>query len=80
MSARGPPRRETPLPLIREPFRRIAMDIVGSGKRVICDYATRYPEAIPMRSVHVAEELLSVLLKVWCTSRNSNRPRLKFHV
>lgn len=37
-----------------EPFRRIAMDIVGplprstSGKKyilVICDYATRYPEA-----------------------------------
>ena len=43
------------------------MDIVGplpksqSGKRfilVICDYATRLPEAIPMKAVHVAEELL----------------------
>ncbi len=65
------------------------MDIVGplpmnrSSKRfilVICDYATCYPEAIPMRSidaVHVAEEVLVYLLKVWCTS---NRPRLKFHV
>ena len=59
-----------PLPVMTAPFRRIAMDIVGplprsrSGKRfvlVICDYATRFPEAIPMRSVdavHVAEELL----------------------
>ena len=59
-----------PLHIISEPFRRIAMDIVGplprsrSGKRfilVICDYATRFPEAIPMKSVdalHVAQELL----------------------
>ena len=48
-----------PLPVIPEPFKRIAMDIVGplprsrSGKRyilVICDYATRYPEAVPLKS------------------------------
>ena len=48
-----------PLPVITEPFRRIAMDIVGPlprsrlGNRyilVVCDYATRYPEAIPLRS------------------------------
>ena len=48
-----------PLPVIDVPFKRIAMDIVGplprttSGKRyilVICHYATRYPEAIPIRS------------------------------
>ncbi len=51
------------------------MDIVGplpksrSGKRfilVICDYATRFPEAIPMKSidaVHVAEELLVYCLR-----------------
>ena len=47
-----------PLPIMDEPFRRIAMDIVGplprssSGKRyilVICDYATRYPEAVALR-------------------------------
>ena len=46
------------------------MDIVGpldcskSGNRfilVICDYATRYPEAISLKSVeadHIAEELV----------------------
>ena len=52
------------------------MDIVGplpqsrAGNRyilVICDYATRYPEAIPLRSTdagHVAEELLKVFAQV----------------
>ena len=46
--------------IMDEPFQKIAMDIVGplprssSGNRyvlVICDYATRYPEAVPMRAV-----------------------------
>ena len=45
---------------MEEPFKRIAMDIVGPlprsslGKRyilVICDYATRYPEAIALRTI-----------------------------
>eukprot|EP00731_Ephydatia_muelleri_P038412 Em0751g2a len=52
------------------------MDIVGplprsrSGNRyvlVICDYATRYPEAIPLRSIdaeHIAEELIRVFARV----------------
>ncbi len=49
-----------PLPIISTPFRRIAMDIVGplekssAGHRyilVICDYATRYPEAFPLRTI-----------------------------
>ena len=65
-----------PLPIIAEPFRRIAMDIVGplpksrGGKRyilVVCDYATRYPEAIPLRSIdaeHVAEELVHLFTRV----------------
>ncbi|XP_055367899.1 uncharacterized protein LOC129604626 [Betta splendens] len=48
-----------PLPVLSEPFRRIAMDIVGplekssAGHRyilVISDYATRYPEAFPLRT------------------------------
>ena len=55
-----------PLPIISEPFSRIAMDIVGplprsrAGNRyvlVLCDYATRYPEAVPLPSTdaeHVA--------------------------
>ena len=65
-----------PLPVIDESFHRIAMDIVGPLPRsragnkyilVICDYATRYPEAIPLRSTdagHVAEELLKVFARV----------------
>ncbi len=49
-----------PLPVISAPFRRIAMDIVGplekssAGHRyilVVSDYATRYPEAFPLRSI-----------------------------
>ena len=65
-----------PLPIIEVPFKRIAMDIVGplprssSGKRfilVICDYATRYPEAVALRSIDanaIAEELLKVFARV----------------
>ncbi|CAH1248423.1 NYNRIN [Branchiostoma lanceolatum] len=65
-----------PLPIIEEPFRRIAMDVVEPLERsktgnkyvlVVCDYATRYPEAIPMRSVdakHVAEELIKKFARV----------------
>ena len=62
--------------IMDEPFRRIAMDIVGllpcgsSGKRyiiVICDYATRYPEAVALRTLDanaVAEELLAFFARV----------------
>ena len=58
------------------PFERIAMDVVGplprtsSGNKyvlVICDYATRYPEAVPMKSVDaekVAEELVKMFARV----------------
>ena len=51
-----------PLPIIGTPFKRIGMDIIGplvkssSGHRfalIICDYATRYPEVYPLRSVQV---------------------------
>ena len=67
-----PPAPLIPLPVITEPFCRIAMDIVGPllrsrlGNRfilVICDYATRYPEAIPLWSIdaaHIAEEFIKV--------------------
>ena len=66
----------SPLPVVEEPFGQIAMDIVGplpksrSGKRyvlVICDYATRYPEAVALRSIdaeHIAEELVAVFPRV----------------
>ena len=65
-----------PLPIMDEPFQRIAMDIVGplprssTGKRyilVICDYATRYPEAIAPRTIDAnaaAEELLAFFARV----------------
>ena len=65
-----------PLPIVSTPFEKIAMDIVcplprsRSGHRyilVMCDYATRYPEAIPLRSIdaeHIAEELIKVFARV----------------
>ena len=65
-----------PLPIIGIPFQRMAMDIIGplprsrSGKRfvlVICDYATRYPEAVPLHSIdaeHIAEELVKIFSRV----------------
>ena len=65
-----------PLLIIGEPFRRIAMGIVGllpknaSAKRfilMVCDYATRYPEAVALSSTdaaHVAEELVCIFSRV----------------
>ncbi len=65
-----------PLPILEVPFDRIAMDIVGplprsrAGNRyilVVCDYATRYPEAIPMKSIDaekVAEQLVALFARV----------------
>lgn len=59
-----------------EPFSRIAMDIVSplpqsrSGKKyilVICNYATRYPEAVALRSIDtkcIAEELIKLFARV----------------
>ena len=59
------------VPLMEEPFQRVAIDLVGPikptserGHRyilVLVDYATRYPEAVPMRNIDaesVAEELM----------------------
>ena len=65
-----------PLPIVEEPFSRIVRDIVGplprsrSGNKfslVVCDYATRYPEAMPLKSTiaeHVAEELINLFARV----------------
>ena len=65
-----------PLPIIDVPFSRLAMDIVGPlpksarGHRyilVILDYATRYPEAIPLRVASakaVAHELFMMFSRV----------------
>ncbi len=55
-----------PLPVVSTPFKRIAMDIVGLLERsnmsnqyilVICDYATQYPEAFPLRTITTAKIL-----------------------
>ena len=81
VNAKSPTRRAgkaplIPLPIISEPFSRVAMDLIGplpksrSGHRyilVLCDYATRYPEAVPLRNIdaeHVAEELVKVISRV----------------
>ncbi len=57
------------LPIIDVPFTRIAMDIVGplersrSGNRyilVVCDYATRYPEAFPLKKIKT-RQIVNVL-------------------
>ncbi|XP_077318945.1 uncharacterized protein LOC143940971 [Lithobates pipiens] len=66
-----------PLPVIDEPFKRVAVDIVGplaipssSGKRYILtvvDYATRYPEAVALsclRTDKVADALLGIFTRV----------------
>ena len=50
----------SPLPVIAVPFDRVAMDFIGPLPRtprgaryllVIMDYATRYPEAVPLRTL-----------------------------
>lgn len=63
-----------PLPVM-EPFWRVAVDIVGPLQRTkhgnkyiltIMDYATRYPEAIPLRrtdAATVAEALCQVFAR-----------------
>ena len=52
-----------PLPVMEEPFRRVAVDIVGPLQRTkqgnkyvltFMDFATRYPEAIPLRKIDAA--------------------------
>ena len=65
-----------PLPVISQPFERIAMDIVGPLTKssrgnhfvlVVGDYATCYPEAVPMKHVdaaNVAEELVRIFSRV----------------
>lgn len=64
------------MPIIEEPFTRIAMYVVGplecSKSRnkyilVICDYATRYPESIPLQSIEakkIADDLIKLLARV----------------
>lgn len=65
-----------PLPIIGTPFDHIGMDIIGtlvksiSGHQfalVICDYATRYPEVYPLRSIqvkHIVRCLIDLIARV----------------
>ncbi|KAL1250905.1 hypothetical protein QQF64_018701 [Cirrhinus molitorella] len=71
-----PPSPLIPLPIIEVPFERIGMDLVGPLPKsarghehilVIIDYATRYPEAIPLRkatSKAIAQELFLLASRV----------------
>lgn len=65
------------MPIMTEPFQRIAVDIVGPlqpvtdrGNRyilTIIDYATRYPEAIALQGIEaerVTEALVDVFSRV----------------
>ncbi|CAN2390404.1 K02A2.6-like, partial [Pristimantis euphronides] len=73
----GPKAPLVTLPIIEEPFQRIAVDLIGplptpssSGKRYILtvvDYATRYPEAVALSSIRadvVAKALLEIFTRV----------------
>ena len=70
---------KTPLvamPIIGEPFARVAIDLVGplpmSGRKhrwilTLVDCATRYPEAIPMKgidNIECAEELVNIFSRI----------------
>ena len=65
------------MPLINQPFKRVTIDLVGpiapasdKGHRYILtlvDYATRYPEAVPLKNIDtetVAEALLDMYNRV----------------
>jgi len=63
------------MPLVREPFRVICVDIAGpielrskSGYwyiLTIIDIATRFPEPIPLKTI-TAEEITEELFKFYC--------------
>ena len=76
------------LPIIEEPFKSIAMDIVGPFERmhagnryilVVCDYATRYSEAMALKSID-AESVAVKLVELMSRVRTPDRSRIKFHV
>lgn len=61
------------IPPMDEPFTRIAMDIVGPLVRtqqgnkyilVVCDYGTKYPEAIPLKTID-AEIVANALIDIF---------------
>lgn len=61
------------IPPMDEPFRRVAIDIVGPLPMteqknryilVVCDYATRFPEAVPLK-VQTAESVADALIQIF---------------
>ena len=68
--------RMVPMPLMTKPFQRIAMDLIGPLPRTqrgnrfiltICDYTTRYPEAIPLSTTddhRIAKEPVTLFTRV----------------
>ena len=65
-----------PVPVVFKPFKKIAIDLIGELPKTktgykyiltVIDYATRYPEAIPLKTTHsrvIAEALISVFSRV----------------
>ncbi|XP_044843600.1 uncharacterized protein LOC123349509, partial [Mauremys mutica] len=65
-----------PMPVIETPFERVAMDLIGPLPRsaagfqyvlVLVDYASRFPEAVPLRSITartIAGELMKIFSRV----------------
>ena len=64
------------MPLTAKPFQRITMDLVGPLPRTqqdnryiltMCNYVTRYPEAIPLSSTEaspIAKELVGIFAHI----------------
>ncbi len=65
------------MPVVKEPFKRVSVDLIGPivpcserGHRYILtvtDYATRYPEAVPLKNIDtitVAEALLEIYTRL----------------
>uniref|UniRef100_A0A9J7XB62 Gypsy retrotransposon integrase-like protein 1 n=1 Tax=Cyprinus carpio carpio TaxID=630221 RepID=A0A9J7XB62_CYPCA len=85
-----PPSPLIPLPIIEVPFERIGMDIVGPLPKsarghehilVIVDYATRYPEAVPLRKAtakSIAQELFLLASRVGLPSEILTDQRTPF--
>ena len=65
-----------PVPIVTEPFRKIAIDIIGELPRTktgfryiltVVDYATRYPDAFPLKTTHskaIADALIVYFSRV----------------
>ena len=83
------------VPLVDTPFKRVAVDIVGPiypasdrGNRyllTLVDYATRYPEAAPLKNIDtetVAEALVSMFSRIGipCEILNDNGAQFMSHI